>query len=167
MFTYGRNSTTGCTGEYHPEVEIGNFTRIGVGTIFYGNANYPSINNPEAVANFCFNHHMATSYYHDMGGRGKITIGNDVWIGVNCAILSGVTIGDGAIIGMHTVVSKDVPPYAVAVGSPMVIKRYRFPQDIIDKLLKIKWWEWDDKTIRERVDNRDFNDVNKFIEKYG
>lgn len=70
-----------------------------------------------------------------------ITIGNDVFIGMNVTILDGVTIGDGAIIGAGAVVSKDIPPYAIAVGNPINVIKYRFEAEKIEKLLDIKWWE--------------------------
>jgi virginiamycin A acetyltransferase len=71
----------------------------------------------------------------------KVIIGNDVWIGDRSIILDGVIVGDGAIIGAGTTVSKDVPPYAIVVGNPMRIIRYRFSDDEIAYLLKEKWWE--------------------------
>lgn len=74
--------------------------------------------------------------------KGNITIGNDVWIGYEAVILSGVTIGDGAIIGTRAVVTKDVPPYTIVGGSPAKVLKKRFSDDIIEKLLKIKWWNW-------------------------
>lgn len=75
-------------------------------------------------------------------------VGNDVWIGRSALIMPGVSIGDGAIIGSRTVVSKDVPPYAVVVGSPMRIIRYRFTEEQIAALLAIKWWDWSDEKIQ-------------------
>lgn len=73
----------------------------------------------------------------------KLTfIGNDVWIGHGAFILPGVTIGDGAVIAAKAVVTKDVPPYAVVAGSPGRIKRYRFAEEQIGKLLDSKWWEF-------------------------
>lgn len=165
MFTIGKHST-GCDGGVDsPIVTIGNYTRIAHTTIFYGRSNYPSINHPLLVCNYDFPEHDHIGNFEGMGSKGPITVGNDVWIGYDCAILSGVTIGDGAIIGMRTVVSKDVPPYGVAVGSPMVIKKYRFSPEIIEKLEKIKWWDWPDELVKERIN--DFLDVNKFVEKYG
>ena len=71
----------------------------------------------------------------------KTIIGNDVWIGVNALILDGVKIGDGVIIGANAVVTKDVPAFAIVVGSPAKIIRYRFSDKIIENLLRIKWWD--------------------------
>lgn len=72
----------------------------------------------------------------------KTTIGNDVWMGLNAYIKEGVTIGDGAIIGASSVVTKDVPPYAIVVGSPARILRYRFDDNTIERFLKLKWWDY-------------------------
>jgi acetyltransferase-like isoleucine patch superfamily enzyme len=71
------------------------------------------------------------------------TIGNDVWIGSLTVIKSGVTIGDGAIVGANSVVTKDVPPYAIVGGVPAKLIRYRFDEPTIQKLLELKWWERD------------------------
>lgn len=74
--------------------------------------------------------------------KGDIVIGNDVWIGYEAVILSGVSIGDGAVIGTHAVVTKDVPPYTIVGGVPAKPIRKRFQREIVDTLLKIKWWDW-------------------------
>jgi acetyltransferase-like isoleucine patch superfamily enzyme len=80
---------------------------------------------------------------HTQAFRVRITsIGNDVWIGHGAFIKAGITIGDGAVIGAHAVVTKDVPPYAVVVGNPGVIKKYRFSPEIIQQLLTLKWWRF-------------------------
>lgn len=81
--------------------------------------------------------------------KGDIVVGNDVWIGSAAYILSGVTIGDGAVIGARAVVAKDVPPYAIVVGNPARVIKYRFEPDIIEKLLKIQWWNWSDEEIMQ------------------
>ncbi|HEU0072184.1 MAG TPA: CatB-related O-acetyltransferase [Alphaproteobacteria bacterium] len=70
-----------------------------------------------------------------------VTIGNDVWIGHNVNVMAGVTVGDGAILGAGSVVTKDVPPYAVVGGVPAKIIRYRFEDSVIERLLAVKWWE--------------------------
>lgn len=90
----------------------------------------------------------------------EITIGNDVFIGANVIVLNGVTIGDGAVIGAGAVVSKDIPPYAIAVGCPINVIKYRFDQNTIEKLLKSKWWDREEnfhKTLAEKYFN--FNAV--------
>ena len=79
--------------------------------------------------------------------RGPITVGNDVWIGADSLVLSGVTIGDGAIIGGKSVVTDDVEPYSVVAGVPAEHKKYRFPEDVRERLLELRWWEWDESTI--------------------
>lgn len=83
--------------------------------------------------------------------KGDIMIGNDVWIGYKAVIMSGVTIGDGAIIGARAVVTKDVPPYTIVGGIPAKLIRKRFSDEVVSSLLEIKWWEWSDERIRENI----------------
>jgi len=93
--------------------------------------------------------------------RKPIFIGNDVFIGANVTILDGVTIGDGAIIGAGAVVSKDIPPYAIAVGCPIHIIKYRFSREIIDLLIDFKWWNQDEEVLKKVEEY--FFDIDKFI----
>ena len=76
-----------------------------------------------------------------------VKIGNDVWIGANSVIMDGLTIGDGAVIGSGAIVTKDVPPYAIVVGVPAKILRYRFEKHLIDELLELKWWDYPEDFI--------------------
>jgi acetyltransferase-like isoleucine patch superfamily enzyme len=69
------------------------------------------------------------------------SIGNDVWMGHNVNVLSGVNVGDGAVIAAGAVVTKDVPPYAVVAGVPATIRRYRFSEETVTRLLRAKWWD--------------------------
>lgn len=96
--------------------------------------------------------------------RKKIVIGNDVFIGMNVSILDGVSIGDGAIIGAGAVVTKNVDPYSIIGGVPAKLIKYRFEKKIIDQLLKIKWWDWDNEKLKE-VEKNFFN-IEEFVEKY-
>jgi acetyltransferase-like isoleucine patch superfamily enzyme len=70
-----------------------------------------------------------------------VTIGNDVWTGHNVNILPGVSVGDGAVIGAGSVVTKDVPPYAIVAGAPAQVRRMRFSERVIDRLLRLRWWD--------------------------
>jgi acetyltransferase-like isoleucine patch superfamily enzyme len=79
----------------------------------------------------------------------KVNIGSDVWIGANCYVRDGVTIGDGAIIGTGAVVTKNIPPYSVAVGTPAEVIKKRFDEETIQALMRLKWWNWDLKKIFE------------------
>lgn len=92
---------------------------------------------------------MTLSQTDKIDERKLINIGNDVFIGMNAIVLDGITIGDGAVIGAGAVVSKDIPPYAIAVGCPIKIIGYRFEPPIIEKLLVTKWWDSDDDTLRQ------------------
>ena len=83
--------------------------------------------------------------------KGDIIIGNDVWIGYEAVILSGVTIGDGAIIGTRAVVTKDVPPYTIVGGVPAKAIRRRFPDETISRLLDLKWWDWPEEQIAQNM----------------
>lgn len=95
--------------------------------------------------------------------KGDIKIGNDVWISNNVVILSGVTISDGAVIGAGSIVTKDISPYCIAVGNPAKVVKKRFSDETIEKLLKIKWWDWDKERIYNNL--RYFNDINEFIKR--
>jgi aminocyclitol acetyltransferase len=108
-------------------------------------------------------------YINRIDGRDtglRLTVGNDVWIGANVFINASTvaTIGDGAIIGAGSIVTRDVPPYAVVYGSPAEIRRYRYTGKQIECLLKVKWWEWDDDTIRKNAEM--FICPEKFFEKF-
>lgn len=84
--------------------------------------------------------------------KGDIVIGSDVWIGYEAVILSGVTIGDGAIIGARAVVTKDVPPYTIACGVPARQIRRRFSEETIAALLELKWWNWPREKIARKIE---------------
>ena len=92
----------------------------------------------------------------------QIVIGSDVWIGFDAILMSGVHIGNGAVIGAGTVVTKDVPPYAIAVGNPMRIVKYRFDAETIAALQRIKWWNWSPQDVAEYIPRLN-NDREAFI----
>ena len=90
-------------------------------------------------------------------------IGNDVWIGYDAIIMPGVKIGDGAIIGTRAVVTKDIPPYTIVCGVPAKPIRKRFDDKTIEKLLLIKWWNWDKEKIKQNIQSIQSGNINDLI----
>ncbi|MBQ8219779.1 MAG: CatB-related O-acetyltransferase [Bacteroidaceae bacterium] len=127
--------------------EIGNFCSIATGTKI-GVAGHPT-NLLSTNSIFYLDHSLNPRFKNQIEYTpySPIKIGNDVWIGEKCLIMPGITIGDGAIIAAHAVVTKDVPPYAVVGGIPAKVIKFRFSEEIIEKLLSIKWWNMADDQI--------------------
>lgn len=126
---------------------IGKFCQIASGVEFVMNGANHQMN---AVSTFPFytleGWNMKPPAIEDLSLKGDTVIGNDVWIGQNATILPGVHIGDGAIIGANSVVGRNISPYSIVVGNPVRVIRKRFDDEMIDLLLKFKWW---DKSIEE------------------
>lgn len=157
--TLGAHSNVAATGSnITAQITVGNYTSIGPYVQIHTLHNHACIQDRKLVSTAQLNG------YPGPLGREKIVIGSDVWIGRNAVLLGEITIGDGAIIGAFSVVAKDIPPYAVAVGNPVIIKRYRFTPEQIEALLKIKWWEWEDAKIEEN--KTDLLDIDIFINKH-
>lgn len=91
--------------------------------------------------------------------KGDIIIGSDVWIGYEAVIMAGVTIGDGAIIGTRAVVTKDVPPYTIVGGVPAKMIRKRFDDATIERLEKLRWWDWDAAKIQRNISAIQSSDI--------
>ncbi len=104
-------------------------------------------------------------YLNGSYGKGDVRIGSDVWIGSHVTIMSGVTIGDGAVVAANSHIVKDIPPYAMVGGNPAKVIKYRFREDQIEKLLKIKWWEWSDEQINKNLVYILDSNIDLFIEK--
>ncbi len=142
--------------------DIGYYTSIGanVTTAVGGHplngycALHPAFTDPEKTFGFSF---VKERKWEDETPR--ISIGSDVWIGNNVTILDGAKIGDGAVVGAGSLVKGELPPYSISAGVPAKTIRYRFSGEEIEKLLKLRWWEKDEKWIRSRIE--DFNDVGR------
>ncbi|TXD81363.1 CatB-related O-acetyltransferase [Subsaximicrobium wynnwilliamsii] len=127
------------------KVAIGNFCSIARNvSIQLDGHNYNKITSYQIFKNF-----FHTENTSEIINNGDMTIGNDVWIGANAMIYGNVSIGDGAVIGSNSFVNKDVPDYAIVVGSPAKIIKYRFEDDLIKELKQLKWWHWDEQTLRK------------------
>lgn len=166
--TVGKYSRVGINVEVN-NATIGNFTRIGRNSII-GPGVHPtnlltshnifykknSLGRAEWVGKVDFNEEQ------------RIEIGHDVWIGLNCIIMDGVKIGDSSIIAAGAVVTKDIPPFAIAGGVPAKVIKYRFPQEIINRLMNIQWWNLPDEEITRAIDlfhktNPTIEDINQFF----
>lgn len=95
--------------------------------------------------------------------KGDTSVGNDVWLGYQATIMPGVTIGDGAIVGAKSVVTKAVPAYAIVGGNPARLIRYRFPEPAIQQLLQLKWWDWPVEKITRHVHLLTGLDINALL----
>jgi acetyltransferase-like isoleucine patch superfamily enzyme len=95
--------------------------------------------------------------------KGDVIIGNDVWIADNVTIMSGVKIGDGAVIANNSHVVKNVEPYSIIGGNPAKLIKYRFTEEQIMKLLKIKWWDWEDAKINKNLHLLCNKNIDNFI----
>ena len=128
---------------------IGNYCSIGSGAVFMMAGNQGHRKDWVSTFPFYFQANIFKSAKNGFEKTGDTIIGNDVWIGSEAMILSGITIGDGAIIAARAVVTKDVPPYAVIGGNPATLINYRFNKEEIKQLLNIKWWNWEEEKVKE------------------
>ena len=119
---------------------IGAFCSFAAGTIIMLGGEHPM----QYVTTFPLNGSASLS-------KGPVVIGNDVWFGVQALVFSGVTIGDGAVVGARAVVTRDVPPYTIVAGSPARVIRPRFDPAIAKELLRIAWWDWTEDRIAKAV----------------
>ena len=142
---------------------IGKFCQIASGiTIIMNGANHRM----NSVTTYPFNimgngWEKVTPSLDELPFKGDTVIGNDVWIGQNVTILPGVHIGDGAIIGANSIVTKDIPAYHIAGENPSKIIRKRFDDELINYLEQIKWWDWEEKKIFDNLEILCSNDLEK------
>ena len=145
-YTYGKVNIE--WNNKNAKLIVGNFCSIASNVSVYLGGNH----NTDWVTTYPFGHiHQSVFTMFNGEGhpttKGDIIIGNDVWIANNVTIMSGVTIGDGAVIANNSHVVKNVEPYSLVGGNPAKLIKYRFTREQIEKLLEIKWWNWDNKKI--------------------
>jgi virginiamycin A acetyltransferase len=127
---------------YDDKLIIGKFCQIAPGVEFVMNGCNHQMNCASTFPFYIFEHWQEEiPPLNEMPLKGNITVGNDVWVGQNATILPGVNIGDGAIIGMNSVVGHDIPPYTIVVGNPARVVRKRFDDELIELLLEWRWWD--------------------------
>lgn len=157
--TYGldRNSFAGLSPDC--PVSIGNYSSFGPEVLLFCRTDHRT----DLPSTYPFRSMRAgTSENTDAITRGPITIGHDVWVGARAMILSGVTIGNGAIIGAGAVVARDIPPFSVSTGVPAQMNRMRFEAAQIAALTEIAWWDWPEAMITAHMDLF-YTDVDSFI----
>ena len=137
---------------HNTKLKIGSFCSISTNlTVFLGGNH-----RIDRLSTYPFGH-IHNDIFNKFNGEGHpktngdVIIGNDVWIGTDVTILSGVKIGDGSVIGTHSVVVKDVEPYTIVGGNPAKFIKKRFNDDVIERLLELKWWDWDDEKINRNL----------------
>jgi len=150
-YTYGVENINVLWPNSDAKLEIGNFCSIANNVTVYLGGNHRT----DWVTTYPFGHINQDIFHHSGLGhpvtKGDVIIGNDVWIGANVTIMSGVTIGDGAVIANNSHLVKDVEPYSLIGGNPARLIKYRFSKEQIEKLTKIKWWNWDDDRINKNI----------------
>jgi len=154
---------------YSCKLVIGKFCQIAFGTKFLMSDANHQMDGFSTYPFFIFGKHNEaceswSDYEPAFPKKGDTVVGNDVWFGHQSFILPGVTIGDGAIIGARTIVTKDVPPYTIVGGNPAKTIRKRFSDETIDQLLEIQWWNWEIDKISHNVKAIVGADIQKLLE---
>jgi acetyltransferase-like isoleucine patch superfamily enzyme len=169
-YTYGVDNITIKWENDNAKLYIGNFCSIAKNITVYLGGNHRT----DLITTYPFGH-IYQNVFNTFDGKGlsnnettkgNVFIGNDVWIGDNVTIMSGISIGDGSVIATNSHVVKNVEPYSIYGGNPAKLIHYRFSQDIIQKLLEIKWWYFDEITLNNNLPLLMNEDINKFIDKF-
>lgn len=159
-FTYGNPQFM--LWDSSERIDIGSFCSIANEVTIFGGGEHNSNWISTFPLRIAFNESMAHQDGHP-ATKGRTIIGNDVWIGYRATILSGVSISDGAIIGAGSVVTKNVPPYAIVAGNPAKLIKYRFSFNQIESLLKICWWNWETDKIQKNLALLSSPNIEEFI----
>jgi len=150
------------------KVTIGSFCSFASGLqIFTGKGSHRT----EFVSTFPFGYIHEKTFPSDpknllLDDPGDVVIGNDVWVGQDVTIMPGVSIGDGVVIANNSHVVKDVEPYSIVGGNPAMHIKFRFNEETIKKLLKIKWWDWDDEKIKDNLQYITSSNISEFTNKF-
>jgi acetyltransferase-like isoleucine patch superfamily enzyme len=148
QYTYGTCNVLNWGEPY--TLKVGKFCSIAANVVVYTGGNHRT----DWVTTYPFGH-VNNHIFNTFDGKGcpksngDVIIGNDVWIGSNSVIMSGITVGDGSVIANNSHVVKNVEPYSIVGGNPAKLIKYRFSDEQIKKLLEIKWWDWSTEKINQ------------------
>jgi virginiamycin A acetyltransferase len=142
-----------------PQATVGRYCSLNSTSYLLTGGNH----HPEYVSTALFHWTMGAGQPVFAGDNGPIHLGNDVWTGFNSVVMSGVTVGDGAIIGTGAVVTRDVEPYSIVGGVPARHIRYRFDQPERDALLRIRWWDWSEAKVAAHADQLGSPELKLFL----
>ena len=134
------------------QLTIGRFCQIAHGVRIITSSGNHAMDGFSTYPFAVFNPDLIAGYAASVDNRRDTVIGNDVWLGFESVVMPGVRIGNGAIIAARSVVTHDVPDYAVVGGNPGRVLRQRFADDVIQRLLELSWWDWDIERIGDHVD---------------
>lgn len=149
-------------GPDDPQITVGRYCSLNDGSYLFPGGNH----NTDCVSTYGFNWTLLPGAEKGPLSNGPIRIGNDVWSGFGSIVLSGVTVGDGAVIAAGAIVTKDVPNYAIVGGVPAKVISYRFNEQIREALLRIKWWDWDESKVERHADQLSTPDATEFIARH-
>ena len=162
-YTYGLENIKVRDWGEGADVKVGSFCSIADNVTIFIGGNHRT----DWVTTYPFGHINKNVFpWHGKGHpatKGDVVIGNDVWIGSGSTILSGIRIGDGAVIAANSVVVKDIPAYAIVGGNPAKVLKMRFSRKQIDKLLQNPWWELPDSRINDLIPLLCSNDIEALI----
>lgn len=163
-YTYGRENIQLFSWNEGANVHIGSFCSIASNVKIFLGGNHRK----DFITTYPFGH-INNHIFNKFDGKGHpatkgdVIIGDDVWIASGVTIMSGVNIGSGAIIANNSHVVKNVEPYAIYGGNPARFISYRFPEEIIEKLLTIAWWKWPDQKINDNAKLLCSDNINDFV----
>ena len=168
-YTYGENRIKIYNYGEKANLHIGSFCSIGSNCEVYVGGNHHT----DYITTYPFGH-MNTHVFNSIKGKdypasktkGDVRIGNDVWIGANVVIMSGVNIGDGAVIANNSHVVKNVEPYTIVGGNPAKHIKFRFTKEQTEALLQIQWWNWEVGKINDNLKLLCNDNIDEFINKF-
>jgi acetyltransferase-like isoleucine patch superfamily enzyme len=143
-------------------IEIGKFCSIAEDVTIFGGGEHRTDWVTTYPLRIAFDSPLAHRDGHP-ATKGTTRIGNDVWIGYRAIIMSGVAVGDGAVVAAGSVVTRGVPEYAIAAGNPARVTKFRFPPKIVAQLLEVKWWDWSLEQIMASASFMASSDIQAFL----